>query len=66
MDRTCDRPCEPACRRGRIEKEPYDSGIVDDVRYAVPHAEVQLSLTDRKMEVVLGYRFCRGTALFEL
>src|SRR5688572_7892626 len=20
--RTCDRPCEPACRRGRVEKEP--------------------------------------------
>jgi formate dehydrogenase beta subunit len=22
LGRTCDRPCEPACRRGRIEKEP--------------------------------------------
>ena len=22
LGRTCDRPCEPACRRGRIEDEP--------------------------------------------
>ena len=22
LGRICDRPCEPACRRGRIEKEP--------------------------------------------
>jgi NADPH-dependent glutamate synthase beta subunit-like oxidoreductase len=22
LDRTCDRPCEPACRRGRVEREP--------------------------------------------
>ena len=21
LGRTCDRPCEPACRRGRVEKE---------------------------------------------
>ena len=22
LGRICDRPCEPACRRGRVEKEP--------------------------------------------
>ena len=22
LGRTCDRPCEPACRRGRVEAEP--------------------------------------------
>ena len=22
LNRTCDRPCEPACRRGRVEEEP--------------------------------------------
>ena len=22
LGRTCDRPCEPACRRGRIEEQP--------------------------------------------
>ena len=22
LGRTCDRPCEPACRRGRVENEP--------------------------------------------
>ena len=24
LGRTCDRPCEPACRRGRVEEEPVD------------------------------------------
>jgi NADPH-dependent glutamate synthase beta subunit-like oxidoreductase len=38
-----------------IHEWSYDSGVVNDVRYAVPHAEVQLSLTDRKMEVELGF-----------
>ena len=23
LGRTCDRPCEPACRRGRVEDEPH-------------------------------------------
>src|ERR1700712_5937063 len=22
LGRTCDRPCEPACRRGRVEEQP--------------------------------------------
>src|SRR5947207_5951356 len=22
LGRTCDRPCEPACRRGRVDEEP--------------------------------------------
>ncbi len=22
LGRTCDRPCEPACRRGRVEEKP--------------------------------------------
>ena len=22
LGRTCDRPCEPACRRGRVEEDP--------------------------------------------
>ncbi len=33
----------------------YDSNVVSDRRYAVPHAEVQLSLKDRKLEVELGF-----------
>jgi NADPH-dependent glutamate synthase beta subunit-like oxidoreductase len=38
-----------------IHEWSYDSGVVDDVRYAVPHTEVQLALSDRKMEVELGF-----------
>ncbi|ARN76449.1 FAD-dependent oxidoreductase [Oceanicoccus sagamiensis] len=45
-----------------IHEWSYDSGVVDDVRYAVPHAEVQLSLTDRKMEVELGFDADTGFA----
>jgi formate dehydrogenase beta subunit len=26
LGRTCDRPCEPACRRSRVEEEPADLG----------------------------------------
>ena len=33
----------------------YDSQVVADPRYAVPHAEVPVTLTDRKMEVELGF-----------
>ncbi|WP_101760476.1 FAD-dependent oxidoreductase [Oceanicoccus sp. KOV_DT_Chl] len=45
-----------------IHEWSYDSSVVDDVRYAVPHAEVQLSLTDRKMEVELGFDTAIGFA----
>ena len=45
-----------------IHEWSYDSSVVDDVRYAVPHAEVQLSLTDRKMEVELGFDADTGFA----
>lgn len=38
-----------------IHEWSYDSGVVDDVRYVVPHTDVKLSLTDRKMEVELGF-----------
>ncbi|MFA7552856.1 MAG: FAD-dependent oxidoreductase [Spongiibacteraceae bacterium] len=45
-----------------IHEWSYDSGVVNDVRYAVPHAEVQLSLSDRKMEVELGFDASTGFA----
>ena len=38
-----------------VHEWSYDSGVVDDVRYAVPHAEVQKSIKDRMMEVELGF-----------
>ena len=46
LGRTCDRPCEPACRRGRVEKEPVaicrlkrvaaDNKDVDFIREQLP------------------------------
>jgi len=46
LGRTCDRPCEPACRRGRVEKEPVAicrlkrvaADNKDDVRAMLPSA----------------------------
>src|SRR6202163_238632 len=38
LGRVCDRPCEPACRRGRIEDKPVATGrfkrVAADNRYA--------------------------------
>jgi len=44
LGRTCDRPCEPACRRGRVEDEPVAicrlkrvaADFKDDVRERMP------------------------------
>src|ERR1700742_2287285 len=44
LGRTCDRPCEPACRRGRVEEEPVAicrlkrvaADNKDDVRARMP------------------------------
>ena len=46
LGRTCDRPCEPACRRGRVEKEPVaicrlkrvaaDNKDIDEIKGQLP------------------------------
>ncbi len=44
LGRTCDRPCEPACRRGRVEADPVAicrlkrvaADFKDDVRARMP------------------------------
>src|ERR1700757_448225 len=44
LGRTCDRPCAPACRRGRVEKEPVAicrlkrvaADYKDDIRGRLP------------------------------
>jgi len=49
LGRTCDRPCEPACRRGRVEKEPVAicrlkrvaADYKGDIRNRLPPAPVQ-------------------------
>ncbi len=46
LGRTCDRPCEPACRRGRVEEEPVAicrlkrvaADNKDDVKSLMPRA----------------------------
>ncbi len=46
LGRVCDRPCEPACRRGRVDKEPVAicrlkrvaADLKDDVRDRLPRA----------------------------
>jgi formate dehydrogenase (NADP+) beta subunit len=46
LGRTCDRPCEPACRRGRVEQEPVAicrlkrvaADNKDEVRHLMPQA----------------------------
>jgi NADPH-dependent glutamate synthase beta subunit-like oxidoreductase len=45
LGRTCDRPCEPACRRGRVEAEPVAicrlkrvaADFKDDIRHRLPN-----------------------------
>ena len=46
LGRVCDRPCEPACRRGRIDKEPVAicrlkrvaADLKDDIQAVLPKA----------------------------
>jgi NADPH-dependent glutamate synthase beta subunit-like oxidoreductase len=38
-----------------VHEWSYDSKIEDDKRFKVPHAEVKIALTDRKLEVELGF-----------
>ena len=38
-----------------IHEWSYDSDIVNDLRYAVPHADKKTTLSDRKIEVELGF-----------
>ena len=38
-----------------IHEWMYDSAVVEDIRYPVPHADKKFTLKDRKMEVELGY-----------
>ena len=46
LGRVCDRPCEPACRRGRVDKEPVAicrlkrvcADLKDDIQHRLPRA----------------------------
>src|SRR5258708_5813771 len=49
LGRTCDRPCEPACRRGRVEKDPVAicrlkrvaADYKEDIRGRLPRPAIQ-------------------------
>lgn len=43
-----------------IHEWMYDSPVVDDLRYKVPHADKKKTLRDRKMEVELGFSPLEG------
>jgi formate dehydrogenase beta subunit len=51
LGRTCDRPCEPACRRGRVENEPVAicrlkrvaADYKDDIRSRLPRPPAQMN-----------------------
>jgi NADPH-dependent glutamate synthase beta subunit-like oxidoreductase len=59
LGRTCDRPCEPACRRGRVEKEPVAicrlkrvaADYKDDIRSRLPKPAQQ---TNGKRIALIG------------
>jgi NADPH-dependent glutamate synthase beta subunit-like oxidoreductase len=59
LGRTCDRPCEPACRRGRIEEEPVAicrlkrvaADNKDNVRSLMPQAPFE---TNGKRIALIG------------
>src|SRR6476659_9955528 len=36
LGRTCDRPCEPACRRTRVDEKPVAADLRDDVTDKLP------------------------------
>ena len=52
LGRTCDRPCEPACRRGRVEEKPVAicrlKRVAADNRGTGPGPEWQARRPDRR------------------
>jgi len=52
LGRVCDRPCEPACRRGRVDAEPVAicrlkrvcADLKDDIRHLLPKPPAQKNL----------------------
>jgi len=58
LGRTCDRPCEPACRRGRVESEPVAicrlkrvaADFKDDIKSRLP--DVPIKKNGKKIALV--------------
>ena len=59
LGRTCDRPCEPACRRGRVEKDPV--AICRLKRVAADHKDDVRARMPKKADIRNGKRIaCIG------
>src|SRR6187551_3830606 len=54
LGRTCDRPCEPACRRGRLDGKPV--AICRLKRVAADHRDEVKHLLPRSPSTNNGYR----------
>ncbi len=52
LGRVCDRPCEPACRRGRVEEEPV--AICRLKRVAADHRDEVAHMLPQKPEAMNG------------
>ncbi|MBK9257934.1 MAG: FAD-dependent oxidoreductase [Saprospiraceae bacterium] len=60
LGRTCDRPCEPACRRGRVEEEPVAicrlkrvaADFKDDIEHLLP--DIPLIKNGKKIALIGG------------
>ena len=54
LGRTCDRPCEPACRRGRVEEDPV--AICRLKRVCADHKEDEaVAATEAFVDFMRGY-----------
>jgi len=51
LGRTCDRPCEPACRRSRVEEETTDSGSPAGTREPVAICRLKRVAADNKDDI---------------
>jgi formate dehydrogenase (NADP+) beta subunit len=58
LGRTCDRPCEPACRRGRVEETPVAicrlKRVAADYKDDVTHRMPKLSAKNGKRIALIG------------
>jgi formate dehydrogenase (NADP+) beta subunit len=58
LGRTCDRPCEPACRRGRVEEKPVAicrlKRVAADFKNDIRHRLPKLSANNGKRIALIG------------
>ena len=58
LGRTCDRPCEPACRRGRVEEKPVAicrlKRVAADNRGVIDHLIPQAPARNGKRVALIG------------